>query len=191
MSNPTQWLRLVYASRATFPAGADNASLNADVARILMQSRRNNPAQGLVGALYFADGCFFQCLEGPSDAVDRLYARLHQDPRHSDLKVLGRALVERPSFSGWSMKFVPNALAVRALLSRHGLKAFDPYAFSPDALAAMVNLLVQGADVVLPDSPPRTSPMTAEPLAVARRAQWLAAAALVVSLAAVGATAVR
>lgn len=191
MTHPIDWLRLVYASRATFPAGDDNASLNADVARILMQSRRNNPAQGLVGALYFAEGCFFQCLEGPSDAVDRLYARLHQDPRHRDLKVLSRAVVDRPSFSGWSMKFVPNASVVRDLMSRHGLKSFDPYVFNPEALAAMVNLLVTGADVALPDGQRVAKSAPPEPLAVARRAQWLSAAALVISLAAVGATAIR
>jgi hypothetical protein len=146
MTNQTDCLRLVYASRANFSAGADNATVNADVARILMQSRRNNPANGLVGALYFADGCFFQCLEGPPGAVDALYFRLHEDPRHRDLKVLSRADVEQPSFSGWSMKFVPNASAVRSVLREHGLATFDPYRFAPAALADMVALLVEGSD---------------------------------------------
>ncbi len=34
MESTINFIRLVYASRATFPAGLQNASLNADVARI-------------------------------------------------------------------------------------------------------------------------------------------------------------
>jgi hypothetical protein len=80
--------RLVYASRATVVT-VDDASVNANLARILMQSRKNNPPQGLVGALYYADGCFFQVLEGPRAAVDALYAKLH------GREVLGRYGVVR------------------------------------------------------------------------------------------------
>ena len=191
MTTQPSFLRLVYASRANFSAGADNTTVNADVARILMQSRRNNPANGLVGALYFADGCFFQCLEGPAEAVDALYARLHDDPRHRELKVLSRTVVERPSFSGWSMKFVPNASAVRSVMREHGLTTFDPYQFPPAALADMVELLVKGSD----PGPPSTggnAPGTAVPapvdpaLALARQARAVAVIALVLSAMSLG-----
>ena len=104
MQPQSQFVRLVYATRATFSAGMDHASLNADLARILMQSRRNNPAKGLVAALYFADGCFFQCLEGPAEEVDALYGRLPDDKRHRDLTMLSRVSIDQPSFSSWSMK---------------------------------------------------------------------------------------
>ena len=186
MTNPSNWLRLVYASRSNFSAGADNVTVNADMARILMQSRKNNPANGLVGALYYADGCFFQCLEGPTDAVDALYARLHQDPRHKDLKVLSRNSIDQLSFSRWSMKFVPNASAVRDLLTRHGLRNFDPYTFNPAMLTDMVNLLLQGSDVPVIEAKAAPAPPNTDGVAIARRAQILAAAALLVSLVALG-----
>ena len=186
MTNPSNWLRLVYASRANFAAGADNATVNADMARILMQSRKNNPANGLVGALYFADGCFFQCLEGPTDAVDSLYARLHQDPRHSDLKVLSRSAINQLSFSRWSMKFVPNASAVRDLLASHGLRSFDPYTFNPKVLADMVNLLLQGSDLAVSETQFTPTPQTKDAFAFERRAQILSGISLVVALIAVG-----
>lgn len=183
MEPKTNLVRLVYASRATFPVGQDNATLNADVARILMQSRRNNPAHGLVGALYFAEGCFFQCLEGPAEAVDALYERLPRDPRHRDLVVLSRESVQKPSFSGWSMKFVPNASVVRQLLDRHHLSSFDPYKFSPAMLADMVELLLSGPDTVIADRP-ETAKSTGpeDALAVARRSQMLASLALAASV---------
>jgi hypothetical protein len=140
-----------------------------------------------VGALYFADGCFFQCLEGPADAVDALYARLHQDPRHRDLAVLGRSAVERASFAGWSMKFVPNAAAVRAVLDRHGLATFDPYRFAPAALHDMVALLVDGSEgAVAGTMPGSPAPIVRTPvdrsLAMARQARLLAWAAVATSM---------
>ena len=151
-----------------------------------MQSRKNNPANGLVGALYFADGCFFQCLEGPTDAVDALYARLHQDPRHKDLKVLSRNAIDQLSFSRWSMKFVPNATAVRNLLTRHGLRNFDPYTFNPAMLTDMVNLLLQGTDVPISEAKAAPAAQNTDAVAIARRAQILAAVALLMSLIALG-----
>lgn len=199
MTTQTHLLRLVYASRATFSAGSDIAGVSSDMARILMQSRRNNPAKGLVGALYFADGCFFQCLEGPADAVDALYARLHDDPRHRDLEVLGRAVIERMSFAGWSMKFVPNAAAVRALLRRHGMASFDPYRMSPVAIADMVQLLVEGAadgaaegaDAPVASATPSSRQPTDSSLAIARQARVLAGAALAVAVAGLGVALLR
>lgn len=183
MESITNFVRLVYASRASFAAGQDNASLNSDVARILMQSRRNNPANGLVGALYFADGCFFQVLEGPADAVDALYARLPKDPRHRDLTLLSRESIVQPAFSTWSMKYVPNASVVRQLLERHKLTSFDPYSFSTSMLSDMVGLLLSGPDAVLAYRPePAKAAATEGALAIARRSQMLATVALVTSI---------
>ena len=44
--------RMVYASRATFASSRQGSGIELEVARILMQSRRNNPRRGLAGALY-------------------------------------------------------------------------------------------------------------------------------------------
>ncbi|HEU0152586.1 MAG TPA: BLUF domain-containing protein [Arenimonas sp.] len=142
-------LRLTYASRARFDDVNGSAGIHPEVARILIQSRRNNPRRGLVGALYFGDGCFFQCLEGPAAEVEALYQRLHDDPRHHDLKVLARDVVARPSFSGWAMKLVPNASEVRRLMARHGRASFDPYSFDAALLAETTRLLLEGPDAKL------------------------------------------
>ena len=191
MTNKTDWIRLVYASRANFPASTNNTTLNADVARILMQSRENNPANGLVGALYFGDGCFFQCLEGPADAVDGLYARLHRDPRHTDLKVLSRVPIERLTFSKWFMKFVPNASAVRDVLSKHGIYKFDPYAFNSAVIEDMINMLIKGSDIAVSEPKAELASPNPEALMVARRAQMLSYGALATALIALGAVAFK
>jgi hypothetical protein len=141
--------RMVYASRATFAPSRQGSGIELEVARILMQSRRNNPRSGLVGALYYGNGCFFQCLEGEAAAIDELCARIAMDPRHRDMQVLGRHPIGARSFSVWAMKYVPNASAVQALMTRHGRKEFDPYSFDEALIAAMLDLLRQGMDADL------------------------------------------
>lgn len=183
-----QLLRLTYVSRATFPVDRYTGGIQRDVARILVQSRRNNPRHQLVGALYFGDGCFFQCLEGPQEAVEALYARLHGDPRHGELRVLSREFVSSPSFSSWSMKLVPNAPEVQALMTRHGRTTFDPYSFDESLRLAMVQLLLRGADAALPpvpDEPATEAPMPAAlkaALALALTGTVLGVASLVLHL---------
>lgn len=139
-------LRLVYASRATFAPVRHGAGIHPEVARILIQSRRNNARRRVVGGLYYADGCFFQCLEGPAEVVETLYQKLHSDPRHRDLKVLDRREIAAPSFQAWSMKHVPDAPEVRELLARHGRTGFEPYSFSAELVEDMVGLLLGRPD---------------------------------------------
>lgn len=141
--------RLVYSSHAAFPQEQSEGGINRNVARILMQSRRNNPRTGLVGALYFGDGNFFQCLEGEADAIDALCETIRLDPRHSGMKILGRHPIESRSFSVWAMKYIPNANEVQALLAKHGLTRFEPEKFDEPMISAMIGLLRQGSDADL------------------------------------------
>lgn len=60
-------VQIVYVSRSTFTSMPAAQGIEPSMARILAQSRINNARRGLVGALYFGDGCFFQCLEGRAD----------------------------------------------------------------------------------------------------------------------------
>jgi len=147
---------LVYASRATFPPTQAAGAVEREVARILLQSRLNNPRRGLVGALYYGDGCFFQCLQGPRPALESTFGAISRDPRHRDVTVLRRQPVATLSFSGWAMKYVPAASDVRALLVRQGLKRFDPYAFDAETLERMIALLQRQ-----PGDTPRQSPAAA------------------------------
>jgi len=143
----SDWQRIIYVSKATFSTGGSGAFVEPEVGRILVQSRRNNPLRNLVGALYYADRHFFQCLEGTADALDRLLADLSKDPRHTDIRILSRSAIAQPSFSGWSMKYVPAAVEVKKLLREFGHQQFDPYRFDPQQTERMVLLLREGPDV--------------------------------------------
>jgi hypothetical protein len=153
-------VQIIYISRAT--AGAPGAGQEVDpvVSRILAKSRANNRRHGLTGVLYFGNGCFFQCLEGDETAIDTLYAKLQQDDRHRDLKLISRRTVERPLFKEWSMKYVPVDKEMAALLGRNGMPAFDPYRFDA-AVTHDVIALLQGARE--PEAGTATAPPVPQP----------------------------
>lgn len=140
-------VQIVYVSRSTFTTMPAEFGIEPSVARILAQSRINNARRGLVGALYFGDGCFFQCLEGRAVDVDRLYATLLQDPRHTDLRVLSRSPIERTNFEIWAMKYVPLDAPMKALLRELGLPKFDPYRFDAATVDRVLDMLGKGGDL--------------------------------------------
>lgn len=134
-------VQVVYASRATFVEKEADSGIEPEVARILVQSRINNPKRGLVGGLYFADGSFFQVLEGDETEVDGLLERIRVDSRHRDFKILSRRPVANRSFSTWSMKFVAPTEEVRQLLRAHQVGRFTPHEFGPVLVDQLVEVL--------------------------------------------------
>ena len=92
-------LQLVYASSSPRLLSED------DLLDILRASRRNNAAVGVTGALLYTDGNIMQVLEGPTDAVEGVYARVCRDPRHRNVLVLLRSEVSERAFPDWSMGF--------------------------------------------------------------------------------------
>ena len=71
---------------------------------ILSVARWNNVRTGLTGLLLHLDGGFLQLLEGPAAPLDRAFARIGIDARHSGTRIL----LERDSerlFPDWPMGF--------------------------------------------------------------------------------------
>lgn len=173
-------IRLVYISRSTFISSSSARGIEPNVARILAKSRANNRKLGLVGALYFGDGCFFQCLEGEQSVVDDLFAKISADKRHTDLKVLLRESIARTTFADWSMKYVLSEKKVWDLLREEGLHAFDPYRLSDSATRKLLSFLFESndsdADAGLEDikksSPKRPLDPSPQRQAAASRGRW-------------------
>ena len=139
-------VQIIYISRSTSLPGRPENGVDPTVARILAKSRSNNRRNGLVGVLYFGDGCFFQCLEGEESVVNALYAKLEQDPRHKDLKIISRKPIAAPSFGDWSMKYVPVEQEVTRLLQSKGMTAFDPYQFDAATTQEVIDLLLRATE---------------------------------------------
>lgn len=99
---------LLYRSVATAPISSD------DLLAILVASRRWNAQNGVTGRLFVEEaddacGAFVQWIEGPEEALGRLFRRIAEDPRHADLSVMASGpigeLAARPGrlYPDWSM----------------------------------------------------------------------------------------
>lgn len=134
-------IRLAYASEAAFEAKPLEKGVEPHVARILLVSRRNNAKVSVVGGLYYGDNRFFQYLEGEEEAVRATYQRIQQDPRHRNVRTLIEEPITSPTFTNWSMKYVPASADVQAFLSRHKLPDFNPMAFDSEQCEEMIDLI--------------------------------------------------
>jgi Sensors of blue-light using FAD len=150
-------IQLIYISRSTFGASNSFRGIDPSVGRILLKSRISNQKNGLVGVLYFGDGCFFQCLEGSEKSVNTLYAKLNADSRHKDLKLLSRKSIAALSFESWAMKYVPIDQQMNELLQKHGYETFNPYAFNAQMTRDVMALLRLADDAQAEVNPKSTS----------------------------------
>lgn len=98
--SPTLY-NLVYCSRAA--PGMDDAGVD----RIIATARRANSLHGVTGMLVFGSGIFFQWLEGPPVAVQRLMGLIKADPRHLQVVTLSETEESRERlFPTWDMERV-------------------------------------------------------------------------------------
>lgn len=123
---------VVYCSRAA--AGV----YQAEVGRIVASSQRHNPVRGITGVLSFANGVFFQWIEGPRAEIDALMEILYRDRRHHDIVSLDQAEETRERlYPDWDMEQV-GAEDIRAVLQ----DALDSAA-APGNVAALNRILGQ------------------------------------------------
>ena len=98
MANPL--IRLIYRSTATEPVTMHVLH------DIESTSTEYNASHKITGLLVATERQFLQVLEGPRDAVNKLYIRIVQDPRHHRCVILTYHTVVRRGFEDWSMRSV-------------------------------------------------------------------------------------
>lgn len=92
--------QLMYTSQAARPI----SDLELDL--MLSRMRAANAQEGITGLLLKApNGTFAQTIEGSRDAVDRTFARIRADHRHTALQVLIDHEVPAREFPDWSMGY--------------------------------------------------------------------------------------
>ncbi len=90
-------VRLIYFSQLATGYGPN------DINDILLESRAYNPQHGISGVLCYDIRWFLQWLEGERSAVNRLYARILKDPRHTGAEIIEYSDIESRLFGDWSM----------------------------------------------------------------------------------------
>jgi hypothetical protein len=91
--------RIIYCSQAVrdFPPG--------ELVTLLDHARERNAACGLTGMLLYSSQSFLQMVEGEAEAIEATYARIRDDARHTNLRLLMDAEVPGRSFPDWTMGF--------------------------------------------------------------------------------------
>ena len=95
----SELIHCVYASAASRDFDAEELKVLLEVAR------ENNPKLGLTGMLLYAEGSFFQVLEGQADVVDALYAKIGRDRRHDQVTLVIKEPIPKRYFDAWTMGF--------------------------------------------------------------------------------------
>ncbi|MDG1571945.1 BLUF domain-containing protein [Robiginitalea sp. M366] len=70
---------------------------------LLHESRAYNALDGITGVLLHRQGHFLQVIEGESEPVDNLYARILRDTRHQKVSLILDEEVSNRLFSDWAM----------------------------------------------------------------------------------------
>jgi hypothetical protein len=73
--------------------------------RLTDQAAQFNQKLGLSGVLFYENQHFGQILEGPREAVMKLWEKIQQDPRHQQVRLLKMEDIEERNFPAWSMRF--------------------------------------------------------------------------------------
>lgn len=71
--------------------------------RLAGESAMRNRQRDITGALVATGGHYVQVIEGRATSVDLLLARLLEDPRHRDLRVLWRGQSAFRRFGHWAL----------------------------------------------------------------------------------------
>jgi hypothetical protein len=79
---------------------------NADLVKILSDSRDNNKTKSITGMLLYGDGVFIQVLEGAGKDIDSVYNKIVKDPRHKSIIQLTSGTLTKRNFPDWTMGFI-------------------------------------------------------------------------------------
>lgn len=156
MSEARALSQIVYRSVAVGPLAPG------DLRQMMVQARERNAREGITGLLVYDRGCFVQWLEGPRDAVERVWASIQRDGRHRSVERLQMPWRHDRLFPDWSLQLglaegpmegiaslaLPNAdLHELYGPDRHAEEFIEGIAFwhaLPDA-AEMAGVLAQGS----------------------------------------------
>ena len=138
---------LIYRSKALVTPGS------AACRNIVAVSQCSNASLGLTGFLHAEEGLFIQYLEGAPVPLWALYKRLHLDPRHSDLMLLGHGEQNKPRFEDWRMGY--SGIDVSSFADFLEEVSFKKRADQASSTEAIIFLMVASAriDLGIVDSP--------------------------------------
>ena len=94
---------LIYVSDANLCAFGDTAGKQIEA--IENKSAFNNDLYDVRGYLFYYDKHFLQILQGEFDNIISIFAKIKEDPRHTNLRIIWFSNAPKHSFEKWSMAY--------------------------------------------------------------------------------------
>jgi len=142
--DPLSLSKLVYRSRAS------DAFSPEDLGGLLRTAVDRNGREELTGTLVYDRGRFVQWLEGPNDALARVYSSIRDDPRHMECEVLQAHPVRERTFRDWRMRLALRKSGSR-LVPQAALGAddssMDTLMSYPEAAPSLLRVIFDEMDV--------------------------------------------
>ncbi len=126
-------IRLTYASTAVTDFSPEK------LVALLKICRINNITKNITGILLYAQGTFFQVLEGDEVAVDAIFEAIKKDKRHKDITLIEQLPITERLFPYWSMGF--DKLEAKELSEMEGFSHFLEKDLTPAGFAAHKHLI--------------------------------------------------
>lgn len=76
-----------------------------DILKILKTSKEFNIKNNVTGCLLFHKNEFVQILEGEKDVIEKLYAKIEKDKRHSNISLITKNEKKERTFPNWVMAY--------------------------------------------------------------------------------------
>ena len=135
-------LRIVYFSENRIGVSRRHARIGELLSTAITRNRQNQ----VTGALLRDDLWFVQVLEGSPAAVQATFDRIVPDPRHHNVKIISKTMVNKRLFGEWSMGLAMRSPQTEHLFGAHWYnKGMNPGTMSErNALELMVALNRQG-----------------------------------------------
>lgn len=72
-------------------------------AEFTARTQEKNRQNGITGTLAWRGQKFMQIVEGPASSVNRVFALILRDPRHSSITLVAERIVHEREFPNWDM----------------------------------------------------------------------------------------
>ncbi|MBJ9985717.1 BLUF domain-containing protein [Acinetobacter sp. S40] len=130
-------IQLCYASTRN----PESDDLLQDLNDILTIARDFNSRHDICGVLYYADGSFFQCLQGEKEIVEQLFSNIRRDERHCEIVSFEILEIEETNFKDWSMKYVQRNSEINKFFKSMNFQTFSPSILDTKTLPIFLNHL--------------------------------------------------
>jgi hypothetical protein len=133
---------ILYTSRATLREGENPNARPFWLDRLVEHAGAKNKARDISGVLSYKEGKIIQLIEGEPAQLQNLFAKISNDSRHHDLRILLNIKDSKRIFSDWNMVLEANietSLLFREFLYSHFENLVDMNDIQRDELVFFID----------------------------------------------------